>query len=72
MATQVRSIALPEEIYRHLEDDAALAQRPLEDVIFHTIRGNLPPVLDDIAPDQRELVADLQWLGDDDLWAIGN
>jgi hypothetical protein len=32
-------------------------------VIFQTIRGNLPPVLADLAPEHRGLVADLQRLG---------
>lgn len=71
MTTQVVNIALPEDIYQRLRDAATLAQRPLEDVIFQTIRGNLPPVLADLAPEHRGLVADLQRLGDDALWAIG-
>jgi hypothetical protein len=71
MATQVVNIELPEEIYQRLKEAATLAQQPLEAVIFQTIRGNLPPVLADLAPEQRDLVADLQQLGDDALWAIG-
>jgi hypothetical protein len=71
MATQVVNVALPEEIYQRLKEAATLAQKPLEEVIFQTIRGNLPPVLADLAPEQRDLVADLQQLGDDALWVIG-
>lgn len=71
MTTQVVNIALPDDIYQRLQDAATLTQRPLADVIFQTIRGNLPPVLADLAPEQRDLVADLQGLGDDALWAIG-
>jgi len=71
MSTQIVSVALPEDMYRRLKDAATLAQQPLEEVIFQTIRGNLPPVLADLAPDQRDLVADLQGLEDDELWAIG-
>lgn len=70
MATQVINIELPEEIYRRLKNAAALAQRPIEDVIVQTIRGNLPPVLADLSPGHRDLVADLQRLGDDALWSI--
>jgi hypothetical protein len=69
--TQVVNIALPEEVYQRLQDAATLTQRPLEDVIFQTIRGNLPPVLADLAPEYRGLVVDLQRLGDDALWTIG-
>jgi hypothetical protein len=71
MATQVVNIELPEDIYQRFQDAAGLSQQPLEDVIFQTIRGNLPPVLADLAPEHRTLVADLQRLGDDALWAIG-
>jgi hypothetical protein len=71
VTTQVVNIALPEEIYQRFQDAAALTQRPLEDVIVQTIRGNLPPVLADLAPEHRGLVADLQRLEDDALWAIG-
>ncbi|MDB5059829.1 MAG: hypothetical protein JWO59_3301 [Chloroflexi bacterium] len=71
MATQVVNIELPEEIYLRLKDVATTTHRSLEDVIFQTIRGNLPPVLADLAPEHRSLVADLQRLGDVDLWVIG-
>jgi hypothetical protein len=71
MITQVVNIALPEDIYERLKDAANLAQQPLEDVIFQSIRGNLPPVPADLAPEHRALVADLQRLGDDALWDIG-
>ncbi|MGH2387194.1 MAG: hypothetical protein ACRDIE_03245 [Chloroflexota bacterium] len=71
MTTQVVNIELPEDIYQRFRDAATLTRRPLEDVIVQTIRGNLPPVLADLAPNHRELVADLQRLGDDALWAIG-
>lgn len=71
MTTPVVNITLPADIYERFKDAASLAQRPLEDVIFQSIRGNLPPVLADLAPEQRALVVDLQRLGDDALWVIG-
>ncbi len=71
MTTQVVNIELPEDIYQRFQAAAMLTRRPLEDVIVQTIRGNLPPVLADLAPEHRDLVADLQRLTDDALWAIG-
>ena len=71
VTTQAISIELPEEIFQRLKEAATLAKRPLEDVIFQTIQGNLPPVPDDLTPKHRDLVADLQRLSDDALWAIG-
>jgi hypothetical protein len=49
---------------------ANVSHRPLEDVLFQTIRGNLPPRLDDVPPDQRRSMADLQRFDDDALWAV--
>src|SRR5205823_14331178 len=64
------NIELPEEIYQRLNDMATVTQRSLEEVIFQTIRGNLPPTPDDLPPQQRDLVADLQLLNDEALWAL--
>jgi len=71
VTTPVVNITLPADIYKRFKDAASLAQQPLEDVIFQSIRGNLPPVLADLAPEHRALVVDLQRLGDDALWVIG-
>jgi len=70
MTTQTINIDLPEDIYQRFAGMAAVTQRPLEDIIFQTIRGNLPPTLGDLPPEQRALVADIQPLADDMLWAI--
>jgi hypothetical protein len=70
MTTQTINIELPEDIYQRLAGMAAVTQRPLQEVIFQTIRGNLPPTLGDLPPEQHALVADLQPLADDMLWAI--
>jgi hypothetical protein len=64
------NIELPEEIYQRLKDMATATQRSVEEVIFQTIRGNLPPALDDLPPDQRDLVADLHLRSDEALWAV--
>lgn len=70
MTTQTVNLKLPEEIYQRLQRMAAATHRPLEEVIFQTIRGNLPPALDDLRPDLRDLVADLQQMGDETLWTV--
>jgi hypothetical protein len=70
MSLQSINIQLPDEIYRRLRQMAAATHQPLEEVIVQTIRGNLPPALDDLQPDMRELVADLEQLGDEAVWAV--
>ncbi len=70
MAVQTISIQLPDEIYQRLQRVAAAINQPLEEVVFQSIRSNLPPSLDDLTPDLRDLVADLPALDDDALWAI--
>ena len=37
---------------------------------MQTIRGNLPPSLDDLSPEWHGVVADLQQMSDEALWAI--
>jgi len=38
--------------------------------VLQTIRGNLPPSLDDLSPELRCVVADLQHMNDEALWAV--
>lgn len=70
MTTQTVRVDLPEEVYRRFEGMAALMRQPLEEVIYQSIRGNLPPTLDEMPPAQRGLVAELQALSDEALWAV--
>ena len=70
VTTQAIPIELPEDIYQRLTEVAALTRRPLAEVIYQTIRGNLPPVLADLKPDHRALVAELPDLSDAALWAV--
>jgi hypothetical protein len=39
-------------------------------VVLRTILGNLPPALDDLSPDWHGVVADLQQMSDEALWAV--
>ena len=64
------TMQLPDEIYRRLLQMATALHRPLEEVLIQTIRGNLPPTLDDLPSEARELVATLAPLGDEALRAI--
>ncbi len=70
MTTQMVNVALPDEIYRRLQGMAAVTHQSLEEILVRTIRGNLPPTLDDLPPTQRDLVAELGLLGDEALWAV--
>jgi len=65
MSVETVNIQLPDEIYRRLRQMATATHQPLAEVIVQTIRGNLPPALDDLQPELRELVADLEQLDDD-------
>lgn len=63
-------VQLPDDIYRRLLQMATALHRPLEDVLIQTIRGNLPPALDGLPREERDLVAALAPLDDDALRAI--
>lgn len=70
MAVQTITLELPEDIYQRLQRMAEAIQRPIEEVTFQTIRGNLPPSVDDLPPELRDELAALQNLDDKALWAI--
>ncbi len=70
MSAQMINIQLPSEIYQRLKRVATATNQPLEAVLVQTLRGNLPPSIDDISPDLRHLVIDLQPLSDETLWEI--
>ena len=70
MSTQIINIQLPSEIYQRLKGVATATNQPLETVLIQTLRGNLPPSIDDISPDLQHLVVDLQPLSDETLWEI--
>jgi hypothetical protein len=70
MTLQTINIQLPDTIYQRLQRVAEAMNQPIEEVVFQTIRGNLPPSLEDLSPELRRVVADLQYLSDEELWAI--
>lgn len=70
MTLQTINIQLPDTIYQRLQRMADAMNQPLEEVVFQTIRGNLPPSLDDLSPDLRGVVANMQLLSDEELWDI--
>jgi len=70
MATETVQVQLPEDVYERLKDMATVSNQPLEEVLFQTIRGNLPPRLDDVPFDQRGSMADLQRFDNEALWAV--
>lgn len=49
---------------------AALLQRPLEEVASQTIRGNLPPTVDDLPVELQNEMAAWSNLSDEHLWEI--
>ncbi len=70
MTLQTVTVKLPRAIYRRLERMAATTHQPLDAVLLQTIRGNIPPALEDIPADLQDELAALLKLNDDDLWAI--
>lgn len=70
MTTQTVNVELPDEIYRRLKGMAAMTHRSLQEIVVRTILGNLPPTLDDLPYEQRDLVAALEPQSDDALWSV--
>lgn len=70
MALQTVKVKLPGVLYRRLKRAAAVTRQSLDAVLLQTIRGNLPPLLEDVPAEQSGELRALLKLRDDDLWAV--
>lgn len=70
MALQNVTVKLPQALYRRLERVAAVTHQSLDAVLLQTIRGNLPPLLEDVPAEESDELRALLNLRDDDLWAV--
>jgi chorismate-pyruvate lyase len=70
MALQTVKVKFPGVLYRRLERAAAITRQSLDAVLLQTIRGNLPPALEDVPTNERAELRTLLNLSDDDLWAV--
>lgn len=70
MERQSIKIDLPTKLYRRLEKLAAATNQSLDAVLLQTIRGNLPPLLEDVPSTMRGEFSTLLKQKDDALWTI--
>jgi hypothetical protein len=49
---------------------AKTTHQSVDEVLSQSIRGNLPPLVDDLPPEMRDEVARLAQLSDTELWAV--
>lgn len=64
------TIQLPQEMYQRFKRAALLTSRSMEDVLFQSIKGNMPPVLDDLPTEWQDEFTLMQGLNDEALWAV--
>ncbi len=48
-----------------------MIHQPLEAVVYQSIQGNLPPLIEDAPDEWRSDVADMEQLTDEALWKVG-
>lgn len=70
METQSVKIELPKKMYRRLEKLATATNQTIDAVLLQTIRGNLPPILEDVPLSMRGEFSALLRLKDEELWAL--
>ena len=70
MPVQTVTLDLPTDIYQRFQRVAQATRQSLEAVMFQTIRGNLPPSVEDLPAGLRDDLASLQSQDDQALWAI--
>jgi hypothetical protein len=67
METQSIRIELPKKMYRRLEKLATATNQTIDAVVLQTIRGNLPPVVEDLPSSMRAEFSALLRLKDKEL-----
>jgi hypothetical protein len=67
MTTQTITLELPESLYRSARQIAEVTKRPIEEIVQESLTHTLPP-LDDVEPDDADILARLSTLDDTGLW----
>ncbi len=70
MTMQEMTVRLPETVFHRLLGMAKTTHQSVDDVLSQSIRGNLPPLVDDLPPEMWDEVARLAQLSDTELWAV--
>jgi predicted transcriptional regulator len=70
MTMQEMTVRLPETVFHRLLGMAKTTHQSVDEVLSQSIRGNLPPLVDDLPPEMRDEVARLAQLSDTELWAV--
>jgi hypothetical protein len=70
MPTETITLQIPEIIYQRLVNTAHATQRPLEEVIIHSLQVGSPPAWDDVPEEFQAEIAALDKLDDHTLWQI--
>jgi hypothetical protein len=70
MTTPPITLQLPEDVHRRLQSVAQATHQPLEEVVYQSIQGNLPPSVEDLPAELRDELAALQNVNDEALWAV--
>ena len=71
MSTQTITLKLPESLYRSARQIAEVTKRPIEEIVQESLTHTLPP-LDDVEPDEAEILARMSSLDDTALWKEAN
>lgn len=70
MTAEMVTVQVPQPLYERLERLARLTHRPVESLIAQTLSTSLPLLPDDLPAEQREALAALEILTDEQLWQI--
>ncbi|MEZ4864366.1 MAG: hypothetical protein R3C14_23840 [Caldilineaceae bacterium] len=70
MTLQSVTVNLPDVMYKRFQHVAAALNRPMEEIVFQSIQGNLPPDPGDLPSELRHELTDMQSMADQELWVI--
>jgi hypothetical protein len=72
MTMQEMTVTLPETVFHRLVGMAQATHQSVDAVLVQSLRGNLPPVVDDLPLEMRDEMAQMTQLSDTELWSTAS
>jgi hypothetical protein len=70
MSSQSITLHLPGNAFQRLQRMAQTLHQPLETIVYQSIQGNLPPLIEDAPEEWRDDLAEMEQLDDEALWIV--
>jgi hypothetical protein len=70
MSSQAITLHIPQNMFSRFQRMAQVVHQPLETVVYQSLQGNLPPLIEDTPEEWRSDLTDMEQLDDADIWKV--